>query len=315
MTGSAGVAQPIPGELNEQVRLLDGRRLHLVCAGQGAPTVLLEGGFGATSRAWWKVQPAVAQTTRVCAYDRAGAGRSDPGPLPRDARAIAEDLSNALRRAGISGPFVVVGHSSGGLYVRAFSDLRRAEVAGMVLLDPSVEHQDRRFAEVFGPGAGSLEGLRSRTARCEAAARARQIPSSDPTLAVCTPHKAGSSSGPDEALLAAQRPETWATQISELDNLWGATSDEVAAGRKSYGDMPLVVLTAEKTYAGVPALVRPAADALWRRLHAEIAAKSTRGRTEIVSGSSHLIMIDRPDAVAAAIVEVVKEVRRERAPR
>ena len=313
MASSAGVARPVSGDLNEQVRLPDGRQLHFVCAGQGVPTVLLEGGFAATSGAWWKVQPTVAHATRVCAYDRAGAGRSDPGPFPRDATAIAKDLSDALHRAHISGPFVVVGHSSGGLYVRAFADLRRAEVAGMVLLDPSVEHQDRRFAEVFGPGAGSLDALRSRAARCEAGAHAHQIPSQDPALAACTPHPAASSSGPDEALIAAQKPQTWATQISELDSLWGATSDEVAAGRTSYGDMPLVVLTAERTYAEAPADVRPQVDALWRRLHAEIAAKSTRGRAEIVSGSSHLMMVDRPDAVAAAILDVVDEVRRGRA--
>jgi pimeloyl-ACP methyl ester carboxylesterase len=305
-----GAAAAAPETKDLMARLPDGRRLHLVCAGEGAPTVLLEGGFAATARAWWKVQPLVARSTRVCAYDRAGAGQSDPGPFPRDARAIADDLGQALRQARIAGPYVVVGHSAGGLYVRAFADLHPREVVGMVLLDPSVEHQDRRFAEVFGPGAGSLKVQRDRALRCEAAARAGGLPSSDPALAICTPRPPATPSPAADALWAAAlRPETWATQVSELDSLWGSASDEVAAGRQSYGAMPLVVLTADGTYAKLPPSVRPSVDELWRRLHAEIAARSSRGRTQVVVNSSHMIMIDRPDAVAEAIAEVLEEAR------
>ena len=99
-----------PGDL---VRL-DGRRINVRCLGAGAPTVILESGYEADSLAWWKVEPEVARFTRVCSYDRAGAGFSDPGPLPRDGAAIAADLDKALSAAGIRGPFVLVGHSAGG---------------------------------------------------------------------------------------------------------------------------------------------------------------------------------------------------------
>ena len=133
-----------PGRL---VMLPDHRRLNLRCSGHGSPTVVLEGGFGADSLAWYKVQPALAARYRVCAYDRAGAGFSDPAPAPRDGAAIARDLDAGLRAAGIGGPFVLVGHSSGGLYARIFADLRPKDVIGMVLVDPSVPHQDLRFAE------------------------------------------------------------------------------------------------------------------------------------------------------------------------
>jgi len=308
---TAAEASAYPGRL---VRLPDGRRLNFRCAGTGSPTVLFEGGFAATSLAWFKVQPEIARAHRACAYDRAGYGFSDPNPLPPDGEATAKDLDDGLRAANIRGPFVLVGHSAGGLYMRLFADRRPREVVGMVLLDTSIEHQDRRFAEAFGPGAGSLTGLRVRASRCLAAAEQRVLPSDDPTLMVCTPKAQPQLPASVNAarLAEAIRPSTWRTQLAELDSLWTTTSDEVEAGRKSYGSMPLIVLTADGTYAGNPASVRPAIDALWRSLHQEIAARSTRGDERLVTGSSHMMMLDRPDAVIAAILEVIADGRADR---
>ncbi len=225
----------------------------------------------------------------MCSYDRAGMGASDPGPDPRDGAAIARDLDDALRAAKIAGPFIVVGHSAGGLYVRLFADRRPADVAGMVLVDPSVEYQDRRLAAVFGPGAGSTAGLRARTAACLAAATAHALPSPDPKLAKCD---------------AATPVATWATEVAELDSLWTATSDEVAAGRAKYGALPLIVLTAGDTNAALPEAARRVADRVWAGLHDEIAERSTIGVRRTVTGTGHLIPKDRPDAIAAAIAEV-----------
>ena len=105
----------------------------------------------------------------------------------------------------------------------------------------------------------------------------------------------------------ALRPSTWRTRISEIDNLWGATSDEVEAGRQTYGDLPLIVLTADGTYAAAPEAARqPLAD-LWWGLHRELARRSSRGVSRLVEGSSHLMMNDRPDAVVAAVDEVASQ--------
>ena len=272
-------------------RLPDGRGLAFRCSGSGSPTVILEGGWAANSLGWGRVQPLVAPVTRVCSYDRAGSGRSDPGPAPRDGAAIARDLDDGLRAAKIAGPFVVVGHSAGGLYVRLFADRRPADVAGMVLVDPSVEYQDKRLSAVYGPGAGSLAPLRVRTAACLAAAKAHALPSPDPKLAKCD---------------AATPVATWAAEVEELDTLWGATSDEVAAGRSSYGALPLIVLTAGDTNAALPDPARRAADRVWAGLHQELAEHSSIGVRRTVAGTGHLIPKDRPDAVAAAIIEVIR---------
>ncbi|MHB8528228.1 MAG: alpha/beta fold hydrolase [Caulobacteraceae bacterium] len=298
-----------PGRL---VRLPDGRRIDLRCEGAGSPTVLLEGGYAANATAWGKIEPAVARTTRVCAYDRAGAGFSDPGPLPRDGAAIARDLDQALRAAGVAGPFVLVGHSAGGLYVRLFAGRRPADVVGMVLVETSIEHQDQRFAAIFGPGAGSLTRIRGHAAACLAAAERGALPSAAPDLASCTPAaKPGQSPAlAAENLAENARASTWRTRVSELDNLFTTTSDELDRGRRSYGDMPLVVLTAADAYAGAPAEVRESLAAAWAGFHRQIAAMSSRGSAQLVAGATHMMILDRPQAVVAAIEEVVGAARR-----
>ena len=112
-----------------------GHRLHLRCAGSGTPTVLLESGLGETGAYWGWISPAVARDTRVCVYDRAGRGWSDPVSVAQDGDAVAADLHALLVRANVPGPFVLVGHSSGAQYVRIFAGRYPEQVAGMVLLD------------------------------------------------------------------------------------------------------------------------------------------------------------------------------------
>ena len=111
-----------------------GHRLYIECTGSGGPAVILQAGLGASSSSWAGIAPAVAATTTVCTYDRAGHGRSDEVG-PQDGIALATDLHTLLERAGVPGPYVLVGHSSGGPYVRVFAAQYPDEVAGMVLLD------------------------------------------------------------------------------------------------------------------------------------------------------------------------------------
>jgi len=118
-------------------RLVDvgGRKLHLYCTGKGGPTVILEAGAGSFSIDWALVQPEVAKTTRVCSYDRAGYGWSDPGPEWDTVEQVARDLETALNNAGEHPPFVLVGQSMGGLYSRWYQHEHPNQVVGMVLVD------------------------------------------------------------------------------------------------------------------------------------------------------------------------------------
>src|SRR5881275_2204901 len=113
----------------------DGARLNLYCTGNVSPTVVFESGWEDWAPAWAIVQPRIAQWTRACSYDRAGAGFSDPGPMPRTSVRIAEELRTALHRAGMAGPYILVGSAFGGDNVRTFAYLYMDEVAGLVLDD------------------------------------------------------------------------------------------------------------------------------------------------------------------------------------
>jgi pimeloyl-ACP methyl ester carboxylesterase len=134
MTVAAASASQRAGQ--GQLVDIGGRRLYLKCTGSGSPAVILQSGAGGDSTAWQRIQPTIAATTTVCAYDRAGRGLSDDAPSLQDGNAIARDLHDLLARAGIPGPYVVVGHSSGGPYLRVYAATFPADVAGMVLLDP-----------------------------------------------------------------------------------------------------------------------------------------------------------------------------------
>src|SRR5205823_3156829 len=112
-----------------------GHRLYLHCAGEGQPTVLLDSGMSSTTESWTEVQPGVAAFTRVCSYDRAGLGRSDPGPAPRTGGQMVAELHALLRNAAIPGPYVLVGHSFGGLNMQLYAGRYPEDVAGMVLVD------------------------------------------------------------------------------------------------------------------------------------------------------------------------------------
>ena len=131
-------AHPMHGRL---VDVGDGRRMYLSCTGSGSPTVVLVPGAGEPSSIWAWIAPDVARDTRVCVYDRAGRGWSDPAPNQQDGMAIAADLNALLTGAHEASPYVLVGHSFGGLYVRAFAARYPAQTAGVVLLDATDPHQ------------------------------------------------------------------------------------------------------------------------------------------------------------------------------
>ena len=137
-------AEPVPGFASVDI---GGRSLRYRCTGRGVPTVIIEPGGGVSletviswnlTRGWPAVIPAVAKTTRVCAYDRAGLGRSDKAALPRTSRDVAADLHLLLEKAGIQPPYVLAGQSFGGMNVRMFTHLFPDTVAGLVLIDSSL---------------------------------------------------------------------------------------------------------------------------------------------------------------------------------
>ena len=132
-----------PGQLVD----VGGYKMHINCVGQGSPTVILEAGTGDFSLIWAYVQPEVAKYTRVCSYDRAGFGWSEASPHPRTGNMMVEELHTLLVKANIQGPYVLVGHSLGGLLARVYTHNYPDEVAGLVLVDSAYEEVDIRLPE------------------------------------------------------------------------------------------------------------------------------------------------------------------------
>ena len=179
------------GSLTLQKVDVGGHSLNLLIGGQGSPAVVFEGGFGAGIASWSTVQKEVAAFARTVSYDRAGIGQSQLGPKPRSAKQIATELHVALDKAGVKPPYVLVGHSFGGIYVRVFADMYPKEVVGLVLIDPSQESfnewlrksQPDRVKSAEAQMASAPEGVRAEAATTEssyAEARAAKIPQGIP---------------------------------------------------------------------------------------------------------------------------------------
>ena len=163
------------GALKLQKVDVGGHGLNLLVGGQGSPTVIFEGGFGTGIVSWSTVQREVAAFTQTVSYDRAGLGQSDQGPKPRTAKQIATELHTALQKSGVKPPYVMVGHSFGGIYVRVFADMYPKEVVGLVLIDPSQEsfndwlkkNQADRVKAAEANIAKASEGVRAEAAGVE----------------------------------------------------------------------------------------------------------------------------------------------------
>src|SRR5579862_8797020 len=142
LTLASGATSAAPGDMlyAQPGKLVDanGSRLNLYCTGSGTPAVVFDSGWGDWAPIWALVQPKVAAWTRACSYDRAGAGFSDPGPMPRTSVRIADELHSVLHHARIRGPYILVGNAFGGDNVRTFAERYTSEVAGLVLVEADV---------------------------------------------------------------------------------------------------------------------------------------------------------------------------------
>ena len=163
-----GAASAEGAARSERVDIGDGLALHLHCEGRGKPTVVLESGLGEGVEAWSRVVPGISEFARVCAYDRAGHGRSDPFRFPHSNRQMARELYALLDKSGEGGPYVLVGHSMGGTNVQLLLEEHPESVAGMVLLDSSpepapIEKMPPALVADFEQNIRRLEGLDVKT--------------------------------------------------------------------------------------------------------------------------------------------------------
>jgi len=251
--------------------------LHIRCLGQGNPTVVIDTGVGDTMARWTNFQSQVAQFTHVCTYDRAGYGSSEPGPLPRHSQRLADELKQLLENAGIKGPYVLVGHSLGGLTMQVFGDQYPDLAAVLILLDPPP------LAFITGQAFPDLyQMLEEQAAEFQNLAEAARQSTDAETQA-------------DVNYLE--------TIASEHAALIGASAEQVAA-IESFGDLPLIVIGSGLPNPGFGAEADDFQQ-FWIEQNRALAEKSTNGRFVLAQESSHYIHEDVPEVVIDAIREMV----------
>ena len=202
-----------------------GHELRMVLMGRGKPAVILESGLGTGRGTWYRVLPEVAKFTRVVAYDRAGIGDSEPGPKPRSAKQIADELHVALKNAGVPPPYVLVGHSGSGFTVRVFASIYPKEVAGIVLVDPTQEgltewlksHQPAMWKQIEAEKAKATEGERDELSAAEMSEKQAQSsgPLPDVPVTLLTGMRAGFFRSPELLEYWLNLRKEWLKQIPQ----------------------------------------------------------------------------------------------------
>jgi pimeloyl-ACP methyl ester carboxylesterase len=249
--------------------------MHLHCSGSGSPTVVIEPGAGAMSSDLGLITPAVARESRVCVYDRAGRGWSEPAEGRQDGARIAADLRTLLHRGNVPGPYVLAGHSFGGLYTLTFAARYPDEVAGMVLVDSTAPASPAK-PRATPPGDGGAYDLAGRV-----------------SALLSTSARIG---------LGRLVGVTASHLRSTIHEYVGANyAIEQAASLQDFADKPLVVLTAT-----VGSDAKHAAD------QKDLATLSTNSVQRVVDGSTHQSLVSdkkNADDTTRAILDVLTAVR------
>lgn len=276
---------------------IGGYSLHLHCLGSGTPTVVMDSGLSRSSLYWSLVAPEIARQTRVCLIDRPGYGWSDRSPLARTSQNIAREIHAALNAAAIEPPYLLVGHSLGGLNAWCLAQMYPETVAGLVLVDAVTPGVYERMGDIFRQNMASVRELFSRLLFFSnlglipwglqllpqtAPPFVRQLPQSDRTTAI-----------------AQFTSSTWETAIAENDLM--ATGAAAARHHPLARSLPVMVLSHSR------AMFSPLGEQIWREVHGEVASYFTRGQHQVVAESGHDIHLDRAQAVIAAIKEILTE--------
>jgi pimeloyl-ACP methyl ester carboxylesterase len=252
-------------------------RLYIHCTGTGRPTIIIDTGVGENYESWESMIESLSRETRVCAYDRAGYGQSEPGPMPRDSQRAADELHQLLANSGEDGPFLLVGHSLGALNMQVYAHNYAEEVTGLVLLDPSP------LAWMNGEGFPELRKLFIEEMKALRKDADLASISSDPDVRAIAPYLN--------------------SVASELEEFFERTAEEVAE-IYSFGELPLTVIGATEPNPGFGENGQ-AYRQFWNEESQKLIGKSEMGIFILAEGSSHHIHLDAPQVVIDAILEMI----------
>lgn len=288
----------VPGKLFT----VDGYRMHLFCTGHGAPAIILDAGLGNDSLIWAKVQPQLSRQTTVCAYDRAGYGWSELQPGPRDANSIANQLHSLLRVAQVPPPYILMGHSIAGLYVRAYANRYSAEVAGLVLVDGATPLQDDRIPK-------ALVAIQDEQRRDLPWDRLWMELGWYRIQGECTRIMPGF-----ERYGAWIRADT--CMPSQINAIEGELDSERLSGEETlhagpFAALPVLIVSRDPAVlpSNWPMDVARANATVWNTMQEEAKSLSPYSRRIIARHSDHTIQVDRPDLLNEVVTGFVTDIR------
>jgi pimeloyl-ACP methyl ester carboxylesterase len=291
---------PAPGQMVD----VGGYQMHINCIGQGSPTVILEAGWSDFSLLWAYVQPEVANFTRVCSYDRAGYGWSEPSPHPRTAITMVEELHMLLVNANIKGPYVLVGHSMGGVLVRVFADTYPEDVLGMVLVDSVHEDIFIDYPEAAVEAIEDAMGQFRMLGFLNASGILAFMPQNIPNRGL-----PDNSFANYQAILATTN--YFQTSIAEWNSEEVSYSEVRSLQITNFGDLPLIVLSRGLQEPN-PLISEIDNQKMWEVMQewqSELVGLSSQGKQVIAEQSGHNIQLDQPDLVIEAIREILHVIR------
>ncbi len=294
------VTHPAPGKLYD----VHGHKMHLYCTGSGSPTIVLEAGWGVSSpvMGWANFQPGLAQITRVCSYDRAGLGWSEPQPGPADADHTAANLHELLTQAGITGPIVLISHSWGGIYVRDYITHYPANIVGLVLLDSATPDQQQRFAAIAGPQDTSHQALTIRVFRFAYSAGIPRL------IGMCSPVK---GMRPDAAIALGKDScrMHFDALVNEYNNFDASSAQTLHTG--PYGDLPLLIISHDSDTGAVPneSPEQRKLEPVSSQMQEEQKQLSTRNLRIIAKGSGHEVHTEREALVLSQVQLFIAQIR------
>lgn len=312
VSGAASAATIDASDYAKPHQLVDigGRKLNLFCAGEGKPTVIFEAPLGSAGWTWFQVHGKVAAQTRACVYDRAGYGFSDPSGRSGDLENIVADLRTLEKAGGLSGPYLLVANSYGAMAAQFYAYRFPSEVAGLVLVDGQSEEENKlldgvtggMFSKMMAPTAARDEAC---VKQAEAGQIGDQCRGEEP---IYKEPKLAEALGKERS-----SPIYWRARGAEFAGYSDASSRELREARKSFGPMPLLILTRTVSPFLVPGQpqsdVNKAAEAAHRKSLDDIVALAPKGEIREVPQAAHFIQLDQPDAVSDAVIGMVKSLR------